>query len=422
MRSLRLLPSGNVGRIYVFNSLKGVGLGSIASIVVLFWLDRGLSFGQIMVLFSISGLATIVFEIPTGLLADRFGRKWSLAAGTFLQVVAGFFILFTTSIWIAAPTFILFGLGFALGSGADDALVYDSLKIEGREAHFQAVAGRTMGVWHVGAVLGSSIAGLLARQFELSSVIWAHNLLYLGATAVALSMREHTVSPAADLPKQKSIIASTIANLVADGRRSFTIITRNSQIIVLAFWGLLIGLIGGLALTPYAQPYLVDFGLEAEQVAYAHGAFSGLTALFAFLSARFTAALRGGEQRVILAVAFMLAVAVVLMVNAPVITVAIAGLALVLVVSGGLADPFFSAALNRRIESAHRASVLSIMSMAFGLVGVFVFPLFGLLADSHSLQTSLVIYQWALIPILGIATVLSWRALRSGSPVVMDDS
>ena len=384
----------------------------MVSVYVLFWLESGLGLGQIMVLGSVFGIALLVFEIPTGVLADRFSRKQSLVIGALVQSAAGVILLSTTYFPLLILMYALAGLAAALRSGSGEALIYDSLKGEGREREFQRVAGWSLGWSHAGSVSGAIVAGLLARNFDLSSVIWARNALFLGAGVVTLSMREPQVMVAIRERTKGSALVSQIAGLAVDARSCFGIIARNQKILVLSAAALIIGQAGGLANIPFTQPYLVDFGLSPEHVAYFYAAAFGLAAISAVLSKRLTEFLHGIERRFIAVIVLTVLAGLVVMVNASTTLVAIAGLTLLFLTVAGLAPPFFSAAVNRRVPSAHRASVLSTTSMAFGLSDALLGPLFGFLADGYTLRTSLMIYQWTFIPLLLIAGVGAWRAFR----------
>ncbi|MPV35884.1 MFS transporter [Georgenia subflava] len=108
----------------------------------LLFAETGLSAAQISMLFAIWSAVSVLAEVPTGILADRFSRRWAVVASSVLQA-AGF------ALWIAAPGFAAFAAGFvlwavggALSSGAFEALLYDALAAAGAERHFPRLLGR----------------------------------------------------------------------------------------------------------------------------------------------------------------------------------------------------------------------------------------------------------------------------------------
>ena len=131
-------------------------------IFTLFLLAKGLTLQQTLTILSVLLISGILFEIPTGVFADKYGRKWSMVAGTFIS--AGVWFL-----WLNIHTFIgfafayaLFGLANAFCSGSDQALIYDELKSTSREADAQKVFSRYNGAgavtYGIAAFVGSLIA------------------------------------------------------------------------------------------------------------------------------------------------------------------------------------------------------------------------------------------------------------------------
>ncbi len=113
----------------------------IYPLYAVFFADTGLSGAEISLLFVIWSAVGIVAEVPSGALADRFSRRWSLVAASVLQAV-GYVV------WVTAPEFagfavgfVLWGLGGALISGAFEALLYDGLAAAGEQERFARVNG-----------------------------------------------------------------------------------------------------------------------------------------------------------------------------------------------------------------------------------------------------------------------------------------
>lgn len=77
----------NVWKFYVYKALWGLGNGLGFPILVLYFLDRGLTLTEFMILMSTLNLSVFVFEVPTGIVADKFSRKWSICIGTLCMTV-----------------------------------------------------------------------------------------------------------------------------------------------------------------------------------------------------------------------------------------------------------------------------------------------------------------------------------------------
>lgn len=115
----------NIKLFYFYRAVADLLL--LGPIIVVFILSKGLSFTEVMLLNSISSIALVVFEVPTGVIADRVGRKWSILIGAFFMAVSMILLAFAYNFYILAISEIVFSLGMALRSGADTALLYDTL-------------------------------------------------------------------------------------------------------------------------------------------------------------------------------------------------------------------------------------------------------------------------------------------------------
>ncbi len=108
---------------------------------VLFFQSRGLSLIQLGLLSSTVYLASTLFEYPTGILADRYGRKTSMICANLLVVIA--FLVEVKS--YSFPSFLvasfLVGMAWAFQSGAREALIYDALKEKGLQKHNSKILG-----------------------------------------------------------------------------------------------------------------------------------------------------------------------------------------------------------------------------------------------------------------------------------------
>lgn len=158
----------------------------------LFFYSRFLSFAEIAVLSAIGGLAGILFEVPTGAFADMFGRKTAIVISYTLFSISMFGVVFSHSF----AAFVLFGilgaLSSALYSGSLEALVYDSLKEDGNEHHFEQVTSRLEALTWIGLFVGSVAGGFLYQiNFRLPYLVQG-TITALAAVA-ALWLREPSI-------------------------------------------------------------------------------------------------------------------------------------------------------------------------------------------------------------------------------------
>mgnify|MGYP002039676018 CR=1 FL=1 len=145
-------------------------------IIVLFFQEHGLTLTEVMILQSIYSLTVALVEIPSGYFADYFGRKNSMILScTFLFLG---YLIFSNyvgfSIFILAE--ILLALGSALMSGADSAIMYDTLLEEGKQEDYTKFEGRTYAIGNFSEAIAGLLGGLLATislllPFQIQSFI-----------------------------------------------------------------------------------------------------------------------------------------------------------------------------------------------------------------------------------------------------------
>ena len=120
------------------------GLHFMGAVLIPFWTDwGGLNYTHIMILQAVFLLSAFIFEIPTGVIADRFGRKPSLILATVAVIIGIIIYVSYPSFWIFAIAEVFWGLSLALFSGAGEAFLYDTLKQLKREKESKKYFART---------------------------------------------------------------------------------------------------------------------------------------------------------------------------------------------------------------------------------------------------------------------------------------
>jgi MFS family permease len=228
--------ASNIPRYFVYTALKGFGFGLLGAMWVIFLTQhRGLSLAQASLVDVMFFVAAAFGEVPTGIVADRFGRKTSLMAGS---VLLGLGILG----WTFAPTLPLImlsyfgmGIGFTFLSGAEDALFYESIQLAGRADDYPRLVGRAGAIMLGALAVGSAASGLLASiNLILPMLVCGLSLLVM--LGVVLTLKE----PQAEEPSG------------GPARRSFGAILRQSLTLMRARPTLLYPMIY-LALVPIAS-------------------------------------------------------------------------------------------------------------------------------------------------------------------------
>ncbi len=155
--------AANIPKYFVYTALKGFGFGLIGAMWVIFLTQhRGLSLAQAALVDVMFFVAAAFGEVPTGIVADRFGRKTSLTAGAALLSVGILGWTFAPTLPLIMLSYFGMGVGFTFLSGAEDALLYESVQLAGRADDYTRLVGRAGAAFQGALALGSVASGLLA--------------------------------------------------------------------------------------------------------------------------------------------------------------------------------------------------------------------------------------------------------------------
>ncbi|QNO15087.1 MFS transporter [Alkalicella caledoniensis] len=160
----------------------------LGPIIMVFLREKGLSFSEIMLISSIGSISVFIFEVPTGILADKISRKYSLVLGSLLWTLQLIIMIFANSFLAFAVAEIFLALGITLKSGAKTALLYDSLKTINRENEIQKYEGKANPLIFYSQAIGSIAAGFLYTiNIYLPFVISAVNTVIAAIIALRFS-------------------------------------------------------------------------------------------------------------------------------------------------------------------------------------------------------------------------------------------
>lgn len=138
----------------------------------LFYQEQGMTVQMVVYCEIVYAIAILLFEIPSGVLADKIGRKKLVVISCILQCFEFFALVHANTFWHFAIITFSSGIGAALSSGAFNALLYDSLKNGNRESEFERICG-TMNAMEFTAALVAALCGsYLAVKFGFTFNYW----------------------------------------------------------------------------------------------------------------------------------------------------------------------------------------------------------------------------------------------------------
>jgi len=143
----------------------------VASVLVPYLQFRGLELSQILILESIFAILSVLFELPSGYLSDKMGRKKTLNMA-YLALTVAFFIFYKSSSFSSlAFAEVVFAFGYSLVSGTVSALLYESLDELERVTEYSKIFGSNNHKALIAIAISSIVGGLVAHFVSLSATV-----------------------------------------------------------------------------------------------------------------------------------------------------------------------------------------------------------------------------------------------------------
>jgi len=141
------------------------------SVDKIFFAQRGASPFEISILLGLWAFYVLIFEVPSGAIADRWSRKWLIVISSIFHAVAYFIWIFSNNFWMFLLGYLFRGTGGFLESGTKEAFLYDHLKNYKQEVDFEKHTGRIWIITTVSFLITALVAGTLADRFSFALVL-----------------------------------------------------------------------------------------------------------------------------------------------------------------------------------------------------------------------------------------------------------
>ena len=361
----------------------------ITSFWILFFIQNGLSLLQIGLLESIFHGTSLLCEIPSGMLADRFSYKTNLYLARLASIVSSILILLGQgNFWIYALAMMVSAWFYNFDSGTSTAFLYDSAVEAGQKDRYLQISSFLSGVAEVTRTLGTVVAGF----FIHGALAWTY-LIAIGLSFLSIILIYFMKEPMAKREKNEVLTFKTI---VLQVRKEW------HEKPVLFYWMMTYQLVGTLMCMFYFYYQQKISDLAGWQVSLVMLIGSGLNLIAVYVASQIGKKWNSNQVFPTL--------------------VALTGLALLLVFFGtpfafllvylltdtlyAVYQPIYFNDLQGYLPSSVRATMLSINSMLFSLSMIVIFPLTGWLID-----------RWGLVAVflvLGLILLLTYPILRIG--------
>ncbi len=374
---MKLSIRHNIGLDYSFTFLNNLNL---LHALWMIWLSlKGFSLWELGLLEGIFHATSFLMEVPTGAVADLWGRRSSRILGRIFFMASLFFLWKAEGFLFQAAGFVLIAFSYNLESGAGEALVYDSLVHIKKEELFMGVRGKKELIFQLAAITAFLSGGYLAtRDYNL---VFAVTLLAaLLSVGNALLMTEPPLK-SRQIPPEGSIIKRAARSLGGQTKNSLSVIRKEPRIAYLIIYSECI-----FVFTTTQYFYLQTWWKFAGYSEFYMGIVFSFQCFLAGLSALAAPGLdkRFGEKKLLFIIPVLLLISLW--------GVALFQFkALFFILNGvfeGILMVSISDYINKMIPSDYRATILSYQSMVFSFLMILLFPLIGLLGDLFSLDVS----------------------------------
>jgi MFS family permease len=370
---------GNIWKSYVFQILRGMFFS--VPIMVLFWQENGLSLMEVMILQSLFSMTVVVLEIPTGYFADVFGRKKSLIVASFFGFIGFAIYSISYNFYQFLIAEILLAIAISFISGADSALLYDTLKDLKKENLYKKIYGNVLFY----GLIGMSVASVIGGYVGEINLRWT---LYLSLPFMALLI---PLSFSLKEPKRHEVIFEK-GYILELFKIIKTVVLKNKKIKWLIVYAGIIAGFNGAAVWFY-QPYFIISGLEIAHFGIVFASFQIMAALSSKYAHKIEEIL--GQKFSLVLLIFLSGISYLLMSNF--VYLFSFSFAFLQQFVRGFLRPIIEDYINKLISSEIRATVLSIQNMSGKLFYAFIIPIIGWVADAYTLTQALAV--------LGITTL-----------------
>lgn len=360
----------------------------VMPIVVLFYQENGLGMQEVFMLQAIYSVSIVLLEIPSGYFADALGRKNTLIIGSIMGFLGYLVYSFSFGFWGFLIAEVVLGFGQSLISGADSALLYDTLLQHNKEKDYMKHEGRMISAGNFAEALAGIAGGLLAAL--------SLRYPYFFQTAIAF-----TAVPAAITLYEPKIYGTTIKMSLGKiiGVVKYALF-ENKKLRSNILYSSVVGA-STLTMAWFVQPWFIRAELPVTMFGVLWTLLNlsvGISALFAYKFERFF-----GVRTTVVGITVSLALGFI----GAAVFESYWGLLFLLIfyLARGIATPVLKDYINRITSSDIRATILSVRNFVIRIIFAVWGPFYGWYTDAFSLGGAIIIAGLVFIALAGTSYI-----------------
>lgn len=369
---------------------------------ILFLVEKGLSYSEIGILYAAREIFINVFEIPSGIIADTYGRKSSLIASFFAYIISFIVFYFSGDFWLFLLAFLFYGIGDAFRSGTHKGMIMDYLKMNRWQDQKINYYGHTRSWSQKGSALSSLIAGFIIffdgsyqSVFLYSVIPYMLNVILIFTYPKQLN---RPIDP--DRPKSELNVLATFRGFVGAIRQIHVLRIINSSALHSAYLK---------SIKDYIQPVMVHVALlmpvlisvEADKKI---GIFIGvfyfviyiLTSVASVYSNKIAVKHKKNISFITLLAGFAAGVLSGIFYNSNLWVISLIAFVMVFIIEN-IRKPILTGFVADQVSNEILTSVISAQSLLKTFITAILAILFGVLADYYGIGWSLLVVSGMLL-------------------------
>jgi MFS family permease len=356
-------------------------------IIVLFFQENGLSLTQVMLLQAIYSLSVALFEIPSGYIADIFGRKQTIVLSTIFAFIGYLVFSFYGGFYAFAIAQVLIGIGGSLMSGSDSAIIYDTLLETNNKTSYTKIEGRSYAIGNFSEALAGILGGFLAVG-SIYLPIYVQTSILFFSIPIALTLVEPTMHKENKLDRSFSAIMGVVKFAIIDHAKLRWLIIYSSAMGVAT-----------LSMAWFAQPFFNQVGVPLAYFGILWAGLNFSAGLTSFNAHKFDKKENNYKLLIYLSLAMFISFILLGFNNS------LFGLIFIFIIYllRGIVTPILRNEININTTSNKRATVLSVRSFIIRISFAICAPILGYIAENYSLASSFYI----LAIIVGLFSLLA---------------
>ena len=362
------------------------------SMITFFVLTKGYSMFQYSLYVSISLIASMFLELPSGLFADVFGRKKSLmiySVGFFFWIL---FLYFSDNFIILVLSGIFGGARLSFFSGSESALLYDSLKQINKKDEYPKVIGKSHSYFLVGMGISSILGSIFINFVSLDQLI----LLTLSTPIILFLIIMSMYEPKSEHNEKNKSFVKHIYEIII-------LFKSNNKLIILTLFFSIVNQLF-IFIFLYLQPFFKNYLQHLSLFGYYYAIFLIFSTFSSYYYGKISKNV--GDLKLLRVISIVLIGGLILQgVNNFYFYFIII---CIIEIFYGIMNPTMNHFINKEISSKYRASLLSVKGFFGSIFSIIFFPLGAYIGDNIGIQNMMMVIGI----IMGIILVTLLNSLK----------